>query len=320
MPSNTEQTPKNTRFNGELLMSDAENFDVKDLINPFMHAGTVIDHAAARAEHNTIRDAMRDAGAEVQQVPSPANCQDGVYTANWALCINGTALMANLPYARRGEVEHAGAFLEQRGFTLNWAARDAGVLFSGQGGALLIPGTNIVIVENGYRTDPRMNDIIAKTFNVRVVPIEGIPERNFFGKHNLHVGWRHTVTEANGNKLPQSPVYDVDLDVGILGEKCIAYAPSLMNRASRQRIEALEGIEKIVVNRSEALNAYACNLVAIQGEDGVYRIIVNQYATELIKAINDHDNMIAVPTANDILKFGGGGFRCSTLTLNNRAL
>lgn len=312
-----KQTLQNQRFNGVLLMSDAQNFDVKDLINPFMHAGTVIDRQAANTEHDTIRDTMRASGAVVQQVASPTGCQDGVYTANWALCINGTALMANLPYARRGEVEYAAAELEKLGFSLDWSARDAGVLFSGQGGALPIPGSCYVIVENGYRTDPRMNDIIEKVFGVTVVPVEGIPERNFFGKHNLHFGWRHVVTEANGNKLPQSPVYDVDLDVAIIGPKTIAYAPSLMNKASRRRLEALEGIEKIIVSRQEALQAYACNLVSIASEDGAYHVVVNKNAHQLMTAINARDGFVAVPTANDILKFGGGGFRCSTLTLNN---
>lgn len=311
----------NQRYNAELVVSDAQNFSITDAINPFMHEGDTVDISAAQAEHDAIIKNLKAAGATIHQVPSPENCQDGIYTANWALCLNGIALMAHLPYARRGEVEHAAQFYESQGFEVDWTARDNKILFSGQGGALRVPGTDLIFVENGYRTDARMNDIIAKRFNLRAIGLTAIPERTMFGYKNLHVGKPHVIIEKNGAPLPQSPGYDIDLTVGILGPKRIAYAPNLLTRRSRARIEQViqqEGLQAITVSRNEALHAYGCNLVSVEGEDGIWRVVVNKGATDLIAAINAYDNMQAIPTANDVIKAGGGGFRCISNILNDR--
>lgn len=309
---------ENPRYNGELLVSDAQHFAVKSIINPFMHEGVTVDRAAAQQEHDTIvASGFRTATARIEQVASPGDCQDGIYTANWALCLNGIALMANLPYARRGEMHYAADVLQSRGFIIDWTARDRGYDFSGQGGALLLPGSNIMFVENGSRTDSRMNPILESTFGVKTVGLTGIPERRFLGMDNLRIGKTKYVTEDNGHVLRQSPGYDIDLLVGILGDKRIAYAPSLLTADSRRIMQRLdEGIEKIAVSRREALGAYACNLVSVQGQDGVWRVVVNHAAKRLIKRITSYPDMQVIPQTNDVIKAGGGGFRCVSLTLN----
>jgi N-dimethylarginine dimethylaminohydrolase len=66
-------------------MSGADYFDDGQAINPFMDKTVKIDIEKAKAEHQAIAGALKSAGVEVKTVSPPKDCQDGVYTANWAL-------------------------------------------------------------------------------------------------------------------------------------------------------------------------------------------------------------------------------------------
>jgi len=94
-------------FNGTVLMSGVEWFDDAAAINPFMDASISVDREKARDEHEAIRAALESAGVEVVKVGAPAHCQDGVYTANWALVRGKKAVLARLPNARTAEEAYA---------------------------------------------------------------------------------------------------------------------------------------------------------------------------------------------------------------------
>src|SRR5690349_14124864 len=89
-------------INRTVLMSGAEHLAAREL-NPYENAGDQPDTARAVAEHKAIRAALESAGVKVAKVGAPAGCEDGVYTANWALVRGDTAVVSSLPGPRQGE-------------------------------------------------------------------------------------------------------------------------------------------------------------------------------------------------------------------------
>lgn len=88
-------------INQKLLVSGADYFTDDYKINPY-YTETKINREKAIAEHARIVECFREAGIEIIKVDPPKGCQDGVYTANWAIVKDGIAVMARLPEARKG--------------------------------------------------------------------------------------------------------------------------------------------------------------------------------------------------------------------------
>src|SRR4051794_29181867 len=103
------------KLNQTVLMSGADYFSDSLAINPYMDASVPVDVAKATQEHDTIRQALEDAGVKVVQVSPPRDCQDGVYTANWALCRGNKAIMSRLPAGRQEEEPYAAKVLRDLG-------------------------------------------------------------------------------------------------------------------------------------------------------------------------------------------------------------
>ena len=78
-------------------MSGVDYFDDQQAINPFMDEHVSVDRKVAAEEHRLIKEALQDAGVKVVQVQPPQNCQDGVYTANWALVRGNKAVLPDYP-------------------------------------------------------------------------------------------------------------------------------------------------------------------------------------------------------------------------------
>ena len=104
-------------LNQKLLVSGAEFFADDFKINPY-YGGDAIDQAKAIAEHEAILACFKQAGIELVKVDAPENCQDGVYTANWAITRNGKAIMSRLPKARKAEEPYAKHQLQKLGYEI----------------------------------------------------------------------------------------------------------------------------------------------------------------------------------------------------------
>src|ERR1019366_6808947 len=100
-----------------------------------MDSAVPVNRSQAVAEHDSVREALESAGVEVIKVDAPKDLQDGVYTANWALVRNGTALLSRLPNKRKGEEAHALKYLQAQGLKIV-ALPENIKSFSGQGDAL----------------------------------------------------------------------------------------------------------------------------------------------------------------------------------------
>lgn len=280
-------------MNRTVLMSDPDHYSVVEL-NTYSHKEVQPNREKAKREHALVARALQDAGIVIRQERSPVGCQDGVYVANWAFCSGDTAVMSRLPGPRRGEQVYSAALLSRyKSDVIIPPYR-----FSGQGDALACG--DMLFVGGGYRSDPRMADVLRRIFrykykvkSVQTVPMlkDGRPVTNRLS------GW------------PDSEFYDIDLAMGILKPDMIAWCPEAFMPESQDLINDLEGIKKIEVSRSEATQAFACNLVST-GETVIMGTGAPKFEAALARA---GLGVVTVPIPE--LQKGGGSARCMTLNL-----
>ena len=285
------------QINRTVLMSGADFFGDQEAINPYMHKGAPIDVARAQSEHDAIRNALENAGVTIIKVNPPEECQDGVYTANWALVRGDKAVMATLPNARKGEELYAEQVLRVQGKTIFKVPND--VHFSGQGDAL--PCGKYLLAGTGYRTEAPAHQFIADTLGYEVISLRTIPERDWLRRPviNKDSGW------------PDSFFYDIDLAISVLTPTLIAWCPKAFTKESQEKIRALTDLDKIEVSFEEAKKAFACNLVST-GET----VVMSSTAPALKAAIESKGLRVVTPVITELAK-GGGYIRCTTLTLDN---
>lgn len=153
-------------------------------------------------------------------------------------------------------------------------------LFSGQGDALACG--NLLLAGYGQRTDRRMHAVLARRLDYEVVPLRTVSPR-----------W-----------------YDLDLAVAVIhNPHTLAYCPDAFDEPSRRRLRGL-GLGLIEVAVSEA-ERFALNLVS-DGTTVTMTAGAPRLAAELA-ALGLH--VVELDTTE--LKKGGGGVRCTALTLDN---
>lgn len=286
----------NKNINMKVLVSGAEFFNDYDAINSYMDDHVPVDVDKAVAEHAQIVEDFRQAGIEVVSVPAPEGCQDGVYTANWALISGKKAIMANLPNKRQPEEPYAEAALRERGHEIVKLPRH--VRFSGQGDAL--PCGRYLFVGSQYRTSREAHPLLARETGLEVIGVQTIPEYDNSGNPviNLVTGWE------------DSFFYDLDLAIAVIDSSTIAWCPEAFMPESRERIEAITDLHKIAVSLDEAMQASACNLVST----GEY-VIMSGDAPGLQQALEERGYKVLPQSATELMK-GGGFIRCCSLTLS----
>jgi len=288
-------------FNGTVLMSGVEWFDDAAAINPFMDASISVDREKARDEHEAIRAALESAGVEVVKVGAPAHCQDGVYTANWALVRGKKAVLARLPNARTAEEAYAQKTLEGLGIEVLHAPEN--LRFSGQGDAL--PCGDYLFTGRGYRSDDEAQQFAADVLGFTRIALQTVAQLDEYGQAviNTSSGW------------PDSFFYDIDLAFAVLrnpvGDQkgLVAWCPEAFTPESQELMHAFSGVEKIEVSLEEAVGAFACNLVST-GET----VIMSDQAPQFKAKLEALGFTVLTPEITELLK-GGGYIRCTTLTI-----
>jgi N-dimethylarginine dimethylaminohydrolase len=281
-------------INKTVLMSGPKYFSVKEL-NPYSHQDDQPDTNLAALEFESIKSCLEQAGVVVAKVDEPTDCQDGIFTANWALVRGNTAMLSSLPPQRQAEQAWAKRYLENMGKKVI----ETPYHFSGQGDMLACG--NLLFAGSGYRTDPRMHKIVADTLGYEVISLQTLPELDEGGKPitNRTTGW------------PDSFFYDIDLALSILTPNLIAWCPEAFTPESQEKVRSLP-IEKIEVSLKEAKDHFACNLVSTG-----YTVIMSAGARELKAAIEARGLAVLTPRIKELAK-GGGYIRCTTLTLDNQ--
>ena len=276
-------------------MSGAEYFDDGFAINPYMDDQIPVDIAKATSEHAEIKRCFETAGIEVVIVPAPADCQDGVYTANWALIYGNKALMSNLPNKRKDEEPYAEEVLKNLGFEI--VKFPENLHFSGQGDALQCG--NYLFTGTQYRTSFEVHPLLSQHTGLEVVGLQTVPELNDAGEPviNSVTGW------------PDSFFYDLDLGLAVITPNLIAWCPEAFTPESQAKIRSLLDIDKIEVSFEEATKASACNLVST-GET----IIMGSRAPQLKGMLESRGFKVLAPDVTELMK-GGGFIRCMSLTI-----
>jgi len=282
-------------------MSGVEWFDDTAAINPFIDASVAINREKAQIEHDAIRAALESAGVEVIKVPAPEHCQDGVYTANWALVRGDKAVLASLPNARKQEETYAEHRLHELGKTVLHVPEK--LRFSGQGDAL--PCGDYLFTGRGYRSDDAAQQFAADTLGYTRVALQTVPQMDEYGQAviNTASGW------------PDSFFYDIDLALAVLrnpagGKKgLIAWCPEAFTHESQKKLRAFEEVDKIEVSLQEAREAFACNLVST-GET----VVMSNRSPMFQTALEERGFTVSTPNITELAK-GGGYIRCTSLSL-----
>ena len=198
------------KINTKVLMSGADYFDDGFAINAHMDDTIPVNVEKAKQEHTEIQQLFSQAGIEVIKVDAPKDCQDGVYTANWALIRGNTAVMSNLPNKRKTEEKYAVQILQNLGYKTIKLPEE--FHFSGQGDAL--PCGNMLFVGSQYRTSLETQPLLARDLGFEVIGLQTIPQLDNNKKPiiNSITGW------------PDSFFYDLDLALAVIKgpsqEKC----------------------------------------------------------------------------------------------------
>ena len=289
MLMSTQSFPLNRR----VLVTDARFLHPKG-INAFEDTSNQPNPEVAQAEHQAAATAFQEAGIVVEQIASPLDCQDGVFTANWGLTWGGKALLSKLPNLRQAEEPAAEVALQALGFE----TQRAGVLFSGQGDAMII-GSKRVLIGNGYRTDPAVANGIQDWLGLDVTVVRAKPKRRWYGARV-----RNKVTG-----LWDSYYYDLDMAVAVIRPDLLAVCLDALTSEGRRAITGLRDIEIIPVSEHEAKYGLACNLVST-GDT----VIMSDEAPQLAARLEGH-HLKVIKLSNRELRKSGGGFRCMSLSL-----
>ena len=287
-------------FNTSVLMSGADYFSNAQPINPY-YAEEPVDLDLAQKEHANIKKMLEQAGIQIIQVAPPADSQDGVYTANWALVRGDKAVLARLPNARKAEEDYAEKILTELGKQVVRVPEN--YKFSGQGDAL--PCGNYLFCGSGYRSDVEAQAFASDHLGFERIQLQTIPQLDAHDQPqtNASSGWE------------DSYFYDIDLALAIIkppvgGDKgLIAYCPEAFTPESQQILADFDGVDKIIVSLHEAKDAFATNLVST-GET----VVMSAHAPQLAAELRAHDIQVLSPEIHELAK-GGGYIRCTTLTL-----
>jgi N-dimethylarginine dimethylaminohydrolase len=281
-------------INQKLLVSGADYFADTYEINPY-YTQNKIDINKAIAEHKLILDCFKEANIELIKVKPPKNCQDGVYTANWALIKDGTAVMSRLPEARKTEENYARKILEQQG--IKTVLVPGKYLFSGQGDSLRCG--KYLLGGCGYRSDPEAQQFAADTLGLELIQLHAKPQLNPDGSEHINPVTNHA----------DSFWYDIDLAVSVIDDHTIAYCPDALDDQSNQKLQSLN-LDTILVDYEECTKGFANNLVSTGKH-----VIMSNKAPKLQSALEKRGLICLTPDVTE-LKKGGGYIRCVSLWLS----
>jgi N-dimethylarginine dimethylaminohydrolase len=163
------------------LMCRPEHFGVIYSINPWMNPkGWARDQqalaAASQREWARLHRTLLDLGALVELVPPAAGLPDLVFTANSAVVLDRTALLARFRHPERQpeEVHFEAAFRRLQGHGVLDAVikLQEGLTLEGAGDCVFDQTRGLFWMGYGPRSDRRAQAVVADTFGAQVVALE----------------------------------------------------------------------------------------------------------------------------------------------------
>src|SRR5947208_15094843 len=168
------------------LMCRPAHFAVAYSINPWMDPGKWARHgralaAAAWREWSDLHQTLSDLGAAIELVPPLPGLPDLVFTANSAVVLDRTALLARFRHPeRKAEEPHfAAAFraLQANGVLDAVRTLPEGLVLEGAGECVFDEARDLFWMGYGPRADAAARHAVAEIFGVDVVALELVDPR-----------------------------------------------------------------------------------------------------------------------------------------------
>lgn len=277
-----------------ILMCAPEHFEVAYSINPWMHPS----EWEARREELTgrssdgwslLRHRLEAIGAAIELVPPQPGLPDMVFTANAAVVLDGTALVATFRHPeRQGETPHFRKAFDQlaaRGLLREVVDMPAGLTLEGAGDCVHDVTRGTFFLGYGFRSDREAAGLVAELTGEHVEPIELVDPR----------------------------FYHMDTCLAPLSGGQVLYVPCAFTEAGRGRIAEIVGKDNLFAVPDEDAEKLAANLVNI-GND----IVLAEASRRFKDMVGEHGYTVhEVP----IRSFGlsGGSAFCLTLRLDRQS-
>jgi len=279
------------RHEPRILMCAPDHFSVSYRINPWMDPSSwqsegVVLEASSHREWLSLRDALAELGAAIELVPPAAGQPDLVFTANAAVVMDRTALLARFRHSeRRGEEAHyARAFeaLRARGIVDRIEFLPEGIVHEGAGDCVWDRTRRMFWMGYGPRSDAAAAPVIARTFGVETVALE----------------------------LPDPRFYHMDTTLSPLTRGELMYFPGGFTKAGLAEIHARVAPElRIEIGEEDAVTL-AANAVCIGNT-----IVASAMSPALKRRLADRGYQPRITPLDSFRRSGGSAF-CLTLRLD----
>ena len=268
----------------DVLLCRPEHYSwipTNDIARRTLAGGISFDRAAVAAQYGEFEQALEEAGVRLHFLPPQAGLPYQVYTRDssqmtpWGVAHTRLAMPQ-----RREEHPFVEAFYRAHGVPV-WQEAPEGLL---EGGDIHIirPGL-IIIGQSGGRTDAAGAEALAAAFRAEGWEAVVVP----FAEHFLHLDVIFSMV-TDGLALACSDVLDDDF-LALL---------------------AARGIRLIPVSYKEAMNAMACNVVAL----GDARVLSPRHSTRVNKMLRAEGIQVFDPELS-MLAAGGGSAHCMSMPL-----
>jgi N-dimethylarginine dimethylaminohydrolase len=152
-----------------ILMCPPDHYGIEYEINPWMSRSRGSTPEKARAQWQTLRDALTGLGVQIETMTPQPGLPDLVFTANAGLVYHRRFFSSRFRHeVRARETPHFDAWFAAQGFTVEHLPAD--MYFEGAGDALFCGET----LYAGYRirSDVQGHQHLAKLLGIQVLPLE----------------------------------------------------------------------------------------------------------------------------------------------------
>ena len=258
----------------QLFLTKPSKFQIEYSINAWMDPNNQVDPKRAQEQWETLHASYLKVGAKVEVFEPLDGWPDSVFTGDAIFLYGKQGIASRFRVAERaGEVEPMVKRFEAKGYQIHRLPE--GLHFEGNGEAILWNG--MILAGYGVRSDRKALDFLAKTMDVKVIPLR-----------------------------VQPPHFHVDTCICPLNDHTLAYVPNALDADSQARVKKL-GADLISIDREES-RLLACNSMALNSNVIVSTIHAPKFHKALEKAGFD-----VMPLDLSEFAKSGGGAKCLTL-------